>query len=115
MEKRNKFVVLYDSCFTPDFRFGKVERHKDLVNDEEERNVLGGGMFSVDLPNKEIIMFGSSADYGNVNNLAILVCNFKKRVLFGVRHFYWEQTGTDVNMDRFNIVVKDMQGGQVKV
>lgn len=72
-----KFIFteqLNHAKFENDIHFGYVEFHRELVPHNRDRfrqtsepKVLGGGRFIVDREKKQIILYGSSDDYGKCN------------------------------------------------
>ena len=68
-----KFIFveqLSQGKFSNDLHFGYVEFHRELVPHYRDRyhqsepKVLGGGRFIVDRDKKQVILYGSSDDYG---------------------------------------------------
>ena len=64
--RKRKFVVIKDDKGNIQIRFGIVELHYELF-DENKYKCLGGGLFDTDCCEEQIHLHGKSIDYGYVD------------------------------------------------
>lgn len=61
----NKWIILRKPDGELQFRMSRaIEFHKELASNQPGYQVLGGGWFHMDTDKKQIVLYGTSEDYG---------------------------------------------------
>ena len=74
--QKPKYIITKDN----EFIFSHVELHMDLLPYEQRNQIAGGGWWHLDNDDKELILYGTSIDFGHVTMEQIIDC-FKNGIV----------------------------------
>lgn len=108
--KYPKFIVLRDLQGIIEIRFGLVEFHSYLIKDDDKKHAkkcIGGGLIEIIDSRLEIWLYGSSTDFGKVDekilsNIKLTNENYKELDFVDKNYF-------QKNTDYFNKETKDFK------
>ncbi len=86
--KYPKFIVLKDFQNNIELRLGEVEFHNHLLEKSDKKHgktCIGGGLFEVVEPKQEIWLYGSSTDFGAVDNRILSKITLNNEHIFALQ------------------------------
>lgn len=110
--KQNKYIIVRNGRGGLAFKAGYVEFHRHLATDEELRNreVAGGGLFRLDREGKNVVLYGSSDDFGAPDDLDAVAALMYKEILERVSEVFELVHHEEADLSEYKIQYVDKSG-----
>lgn len=111
--KQNKYIIVRNGRGGLAFEAGYVEFHRHLATDDElmNREVVGGGLFRLDREGKNVVLYGSSDDFGAPDDLDTIAAILSKEILERVSEVFELVHHEEADLSGYKIQCVDKSGG----